>query len=544
MKKAPENNGRKRAYAYLRLSVDREGGAPQSIEAQRNAIRAYAKKHDLEIVEEFADAGFSGQTQHRPEFQRMVAQATADDRPVDTVLIYMLSRLARSMRLFFNTIGDLEDAGVEVISTTEDFGKGRSRRIGHTISAMFAEEQARDAAVLTRKSRRENARQGFYNGGLIAFGYRTYVARQDDQKSRMKLEIVPEEAAIVRQIFDWADAGRGGRWIVKTLNEQGHTLRGARFTNGNVAGILAREIYAGEYLDRTADDDGRAPDREEAITVSCPAIIERDQHERVAAIRAARNPRKTAPHVAAATTLLVGVARCGMPGCASGMTIRTGKSGRYAYYACNDRVNRGGKCTCPSIRREQLDSAVLEAIERQLLEPNRLRTLLNEVINLSDQRRADQADELSRVRAEQTRVRTAISNLLVLVEQGVMGPRDPAFAERMAFNRAQLASLTSRIDTLETQLARGSRRITEQTVDRFGALLKAKLREDDPTLRSSYLRMFVSEVRVSESEIAICGPTAALEAGVATGLPRGGKVVPIFDREWCPGRDSNSRPAV
>ena len=544
MKKAPNGKGQKRAYVYLRLSVDKEGGTPQSIDAQRSAIRAYAKKNGIEIVEEFVDAGFSGQNDRRPDFQRMVAQATAQDRPVDLVLMYMFSRIARNMRLFFNTLGDLEDAGVEVVSITEDFGQGRGRRIGRTIAAMIAEEQARDAAILTRKSRRENARQGFYNGGPVAFGYRSYVARQDDQKSRMKLEIVPEEAEVIRQIFDWADAGRGGRWIVKTLNDTGASFRGAKFSNSSIAAILAREMYVGVYHDRTADDDGVVPEIEDAIPVPCPVIIEREQFERVAAIRATRNPRRTPPHVAAGTTLLVGLAKCGMPGCTSGMTIRTGKSGQYAYYTCNDRVNRGGKCSCPSIRREQLDKVVLDAIERQLLEPDRLRTLLQDVVNLSDQKRASSEDELSRARAEQTRVRTAINRLLILVEEGTIGPRDPAFAERMGANRAQLAALSSRIDTLETQLARGSRRITEKTIDKFGALLSAKLRDDDPALRGAYLRMFVSEVRVLDSEIAISGPTAALEAGVATGLPRGGKAVPIFDREWCRPSDSNRRPTA
>ena len=355
----------------------------------------------------------------------MVAQATGNDHPVDCVLIYMFNRMARNMRLFFNTVGDLEDAGVEVISITEDFGKGRGRRIGRAITAMVAEQQALDASILTRKSRRENARQGSYNGGPVAFGYRTYVARQDKEKSRLKLEVVPEEAAIVRRIFDWAEQGRGGRWIVRTLNAAGDRLRGVKFTNGNVSGILARETYTGTYYDRTADDEGVVPEIEDAIPVPCPVIIERDQFDRVAATHASRNPRRTAPHVAAGTTLLTGIACCGMPSCSSGLTIRTGKSGQYAYYTCNDWVNRGGRCGCPGIRREQLDAAVLDAIEHQLLRPERLRELLAGVLELSGQKRAEHEGELARVRTEQTRLRTAINRLLILVEEGTIGPRDP-----------------------------------------------------------------------------------------------------------------------
>lgn len=89
----------------------------------------------------------------------------------------------------------------------------------------------------------------------------------------------------------------------------------------------------------------------------------------------------------------------------------------------------------------------------------------------------------------------------------------------MADNRAALAAATSRIDTLETQLARGVRRITATTVAKFGALLSEKLRDNDPTLRTTYLRMLVSDVSVSRYEVVISGPKAALENGVANGVP-------------------------
>lgn len=120
---------RTRAFAYMRLSVDKEGGTPQSIDAQRSAIQAYAAKHDIMIVEEFADAGRSGQTDKRPEFQRLVQKATAPDHPVNLVLMFIFSRMARNMRLFFDVVGRLEDAGVEVRSITQDFGRGRGQRI-------------------------------------------------------------------------------------------------------------------------------------------------------------------------------------------------------------------------------------------------------------------------------------------------------------------------------------------------------------------------------------------------------------------------------
>jgi hypothetical protein len=218
------------------------------------------------------------------------------------------------------------------------------------------------------------------------------------------------------------------------------------------------------------------------------------------------------------------------------MTIRSGKGGDYHYYACHARVNKGGTCDCPNIRRDALDAAVLGAVERQLLAPDRLQALLADVVELSDQKRAQREQELVQARAEQTRARTAIDRLLIVIEEGTMSARDPIFAQRMAENRAALAAATSRIDTLETQLARGPRRITAATVAKFGALLSKKLRDDDPALRTAYLRMLVSEVSVSRDEIIISGPKAVLENGVANGVPRLEGTVPIFDREWCPVR--------
>ncbi len=109
----------------------------------------------------------------------------------------------------------------------------------------------------------------------------------------------------------------------------------------------------------------------------------------------------------------------------------------------------------------------------------------------------------------------------------------------MAANRAKLAAVTSRIETLEVQLAHGRRRITEAHIDRFGALLSEKLRDEDAALRSAYLRMFVSEVSVSERKIVVSGPMAALERGATAAALRPKAVVPSFDRKWCPRPDSN-----
>jgi hypothetical protein len=186
-----------------------------------------------------------------------------------------------------------------------------------------------------------------------------------------------------------------------------------------------------------------------------------------------------------------------MPDCGAGMTIGSGTSRsrqKYYYYRCNARTNVGQRCKCPNIRREKLDQGVLQAVEKRILGPGRLKQLLKDVIEISDGKREKLQQELTQANAERTRRRTSIDRLLVLIEEGVMKASDPEFANRLSENRNAVATLTARIEVLESQLARGSRKITPEVLEKFSQQLREKLHDDDPTLRKAYLRMLVDRV--------------------------------------------------
>ena len=81
-------------------------------------------------------------------------------------------------------------------------------------------------------------------------------------------------------------------------------------------------------------------------------------------------------------TLLTGIAKCGT--CGSGMTLRTGKSGRYRYYTCAGCAQKG-KTICPgrSISMAALDGMILEHLADRLFTPERLQVILEAFINQS-----------------------------------------------------------------------------------------------------------------------------------------------------------------
>ena len=90
--------------------------------------------------------------------------------------------------------------------------------------------------------------------------------------------------------------------------------------------------------------------------------------------RSGARPRDP-PRVVNSPTLLTGLLACGA--CGAGMTLSTGKGGKYRYYTCNSRLNGGAeKCKSRSIPMDKLDRAVLASLAEKAFAPNRVRTLL------------------------------------------------------------------------------------------------------------------------------------------------------------------------
>lgn len=157
------------------------------------------------------------------------------------------------------------------------------------------------------------------------------------------------------------------------------------------------------------------------------------------------------------------LARCGCPNCQGALTIRTGKSGRYRYYACSRRATHG-ETAYPgrSIRMEKLDGIVLTALEQRVISPERLPKLLEAFLEQSDASDGKRREELASLLTDKTNSMGALNRLYELVEQGLASPTDRDFAERLTHHRARIAALTTDIEGLERQLKSGRRSIARR----------------------------------------------------------------------------------
>lgn len=227
------------AAAYIRVSTDDQ--VEYSPDAQLVEIRKYAASHGYVLPNEFIflDEGISGKhTEKRPEFNRMIGTAKQKPRPFDAILLWKFSRFARNREdsIVYKSMLRRE-LGIDVISISEPLADDKMSIIMEAMIEAMDEYYSLNLAEEVKRGMTEKARRGGLQS-TPSFGYRA---------EGNVLVPVPEEAALVRSIFDRFIAGEGLFPIAKWLNDMGvKTHRGNRFENRTIEYILRNPVYIGK----------------------------------------------------------------------------------------------------------------------------------------------------------------------------------------------------------------------------------------------------------------------------------------------------------
>jgi len=105
---------------YARYSSDRQ--SPASIADQVRVCSEFAERQGWQLLEEhvYHDDAVSGAGADRPEFNRLLAAASRDDRPFDIVLVDDTSRLSRNLADSVRTVETLKFKGCRVIAVSQN----------------------------------------------------------------------------------------------------------------------------------------------------------------------------------------------------------------------------------------------------------------------------------------------------------------------------------------------------------------------------------------------------------------------------------------
>lgn len=103
-----------RLALYARVSTKQHG---QDVETQLQALRAWAKQRKWTIAGEYADRGWSGSKERRPELDRLMADSKV--KKFDAVAVWKFDRFARSVKHLVTALDDFRSWGVEFVSLSE-----------------------------------------------------------------------------------------------------------------------------------------------------------------------------------------------------------------------------------------------------------------------------------------------------------------------------------------------------------------------------------------------------------------------------------------
>ena len=203
----------KTAAAYIRVSTDDQ--IEYSPDSQLKLLREFAKKNDYILPDEyiFQDDGISGKdAKHRPAFNHMIALAKSEDHPIDTILVWKFSRFARNQEESIVIKNLLRKNKVEVRSISEPVDPDSA--FGSLIERIIEWMDEYYLINLSTEVKR-GMTERFERGEIVtppSFGY--------DVKDGIYVPN-PDEAPIVRKIFDMYLNGHGKITIARSIGAEG-----------------------------------------------------------------------------------------------------------------------------------------------------------------------------------------------------------------------------------------------------------------------------------------------------------------------------------
>ncbi|CEI28254.1 Recombinase [Propionibacterium freudenreichii] len=429
------------AVSYLRVSTKEQaqrGGRSEgfSIPAQREANLRKARDLNAIVVEEFVDAGESARKADRPELLRMIEYVKTHS--VAYCIVHKVDRLARNRADDVTIHLALKDAGVMLVSATENIDETPSGMLLHGIMSTIAEFYSRNLANEVAKGMTQKAS----TGGTVAcapIGYLNVHKRDELGRDVPTVDLDPDRAALVRWAFE---AYATGNYSTITLREElidrGLTTvptpkRPAKAPGlSTIQRMLSNPYYKGDVIFRGASYTGL---HEPLVT---PEMWYRVQNVLTAH---QVSGEKTQAH----DHYLKGTIYCG--DCASRLMITHAKNRHgnvYPYFICAGRHSKRTTCQRQAMPVGDIERLV-EDYYRQVQIPEHIVTALRHMLTRQfDDLHAASKTERRTLATEREKLRDERRSLLHAHHAGAV-PLDLLKEEQDRISR-RLAFLDSRIE--------------------------------------------------------------------------------------------------
>jgi site-specific DNA recombinase len=432
----------------------------------------------------------------------------AENGLFNEVLVLRFNRLARSNIDLLRIVEHLRKHDIAFRSFSENFETETS--MGKFALSMMGAvgELERDTILANSKM---GSQQRASSGGHIAkapIGYKVVVLSLHGRKRETRIDVIPEEAAIVRRIFEQYASGRGLRSIANELNHDGHlTKRGNSFSTCAIKDIIENPFYVGKvrycrYLnwsEKRRKGKNPSPMVTEGIH---PAIISEELWDKVQFLRNKKGHASIKRFHG--ECLLTGLLRC--PQCGAAMTANPTKNKskngpeKWMYYICGSMRSKGSAvCKSNGLRQEYAEGYVLDRIKEVLLKPHILRPIVKAINDRKINRIKPLQDELNTVRVRLDDIQSKKLKYLELYELDQFERK--LFSERLSELEKELDLLHARRSELELELdGDHSQSISYEAVRSLISRFDYLLNESSFDQRKTLLHLIINKVTVSSDK--------------------------------------------
>lgn len=375
-----------RVGAYIRLSKEDEGTnkESESITNQREYIKEYAEKNEMDIYDYYVDDGYTGSNFDRPNFKRLIKDIELG--VINTVITKDTSRLGRDfietghyMFKFF------PENNIRYIAILENFDTAKPNGVEDIIpfQTVINDIYLKDTSRKIKSIRQNKMKQGLFVGSTVSYGYKR------DENNKYKFVIDEYSAEVVRRIFNMRLSGMTASMIARTLTDEGieppsvyngKNIKKTYTTNlwkiSSVNHILNNQVYIGNIVQRQFDKVNYKSKKK----IKLPEdqwIIAENMHEPIISkeiFNQVQNIKKLKSGIGKKKYdyLLKGLVYCAE--CGAKMTVRKSykknKKKPYVdkpYFCCKTNIDyRNGTCSLHYFQEEKLNKIVLKRLKAML----------------------------------------------------------------------------------------------------------------------------------------------------------------------------------
>lgn len=324
-----------RAALYIRVSTEEQKVHGLSVEAQTEALDAWAKSTGAAVVGHYVDPGISARKKadKRPALQQLLQDVR--DGKIDLIVFTKLDRWFRNVGEYYKVQDILDEHKVAWRAIHEDYETSTAAgRLKVNIMLSVAQDEADRTSERIKRVFDLKRERGEPLGGMVPTGYKL--------EGKTIIKDPDMEPAVSTFFQKYLESGSISAAIDATAAKTG-----VRFKYQLASSILSKPAYYGTF---------------HGVENMCPAYITKEQADRIRAGRrrtARRSPTNR-------TYLFSGMLTCGE--CGARMGGRAHKIGgvEKAEYNCPGHYQKKGCGNRTNIRESDIEAYLLDTIDFRL----------------------------------------------------------------------------------------------------------------------------------------------------------------------------------